>query len=73
MFIKKYWYKIFNQEKYQQNKEAKAIIKNIKIFETECKDQIKSIQNSISNKKALSFSHSGHLGDIINSLPVNKE
>ena len=55
MFIKKYWYKIFNQEKYQQNKEAKAIIKNIKIFETECKDQIKSIQNSISNKRKISL------------------
>ena len=73
MFIKKYWYKIFNQEKYQQSKEEKAIKKNINIFETECKDQIKSIQNSISKKKVLTFSHSGHLGDIINSLPVIKE
>ena len=73
MFIKKYWYKISDQEKYQQYKTKISKEEKIKIFESKCKKHIKTIQENIKNKKDLSFLHSGHLGDVINSLPVIKE
>ncbi len=53
-----------------------------KIFKSESKDEkyknlilskINKFQNIILNKKNISFLHYGHLGDIINSLPVIKE
>ena len=73
MFIKKYFYKITNKEKYYSYKVQHLEEKKIKIFKERVEEKIKNTQNSIKNKKEISFLHSGHLGDIINSLPVIKE
>ena len=46
-FIKKYWYKISDQEKYQQYKTKISKEEKIKIFESKCKKHIKTIQENI--------------------------
>jgi len=73
MFIKKYFYKITNKEKYYSYKAEHLEKEKIKVFKERVEKKIKSTHDSIKNKKELSFLHSGHLGDIINSLPVIKE
>lgn len=73
MFFKKYWLKITNKQKYYEYKIATSLEKKINIFKTEYEEKIKNIQKNIIEKKKLSFLHSGHSGDIINSLPVIKE
>ena len=73
MFFKKYWLKISNKENYYKYKNALSIEKKIEIFKINCEKQIKNIQKNLKNKKELSFLHSGHLGDILISLPVIKE
>ena len=70
MFIKKYFYKITNKEKYYSYKVQHLEEKKIKIFKERVEEKIKNTQNSIKNKKEISFLHSGHLGDIVNSLPL---
>ena len=42
-------------------------------YETSVVKRIDSFKQTISEKKTVSFLHFGHLGDIINSLPVIKE
>jgi ADP-heptose:LPS heptosyltransferase len=54
-------------------KKAVNIKQNVRLFKKEVKQKIINIQNSIENKKELSFLHYGHLGDVVNSLPVIKE
>ena len=72
-YIKKFWYKIINQEKYNNYKISLKKEENIKIFKTKFEKKLNNIQNQIKNKNELSFLHSGHSGDIINALPVIKE
>ena len=73
MFIKKIFYKLINRKKYnelkgeQGNKERKAW------YETSFRKKISDIQNKIQNNNNLNFLHSGHLGDIIDSLALIKE
>ena len=77
MYIKKLFYKLTNKDKhfhYKMNlKKADTIKQNLKLFKTEFEKKIIDIQKNIENKKELSFLHYGHLGDVINSLPVVKE
>ena len=77
MYIKKLFYKFTNKDKhfyYKMNlKKAASIKQNVKLFKTEFEKKIIDIQKNIENKKELSFLHYGHLGDIINSLPILKE
>ena len=77
MNIKKLFYKLTNKDKhfhYKMNlKKAVNIKQNVRLFKKEVKQKIINIQNSIENKKELSFLHYGHLGDVVNSLPVIKE
>ncbi len=77
MYIKKLFYKLTNKDKhfhYKMNlKKAVNIKQNVRLFKKEVKQKIINIQNSIENKKELSFLHYGHLGDVVNSLPVIKE
>tara|TARA_B100000579_G_C22798532_1_gene838456 strand:+ start:153 stop:1067 length:915 start_codon:yes stop_codon:yes gene_type:complete len=73
MFINKIFYKLTNRKKYnelkgeQGNKERKAW------YETSFRKKISDIQNKIQNNNNLNFLHSGHLGDIIDSLALIKE
>ena len=77
MYIKKLFYKLTNKDKhfhYKMNLKKEANIKqNVRLFKKEFKQKIINIQKSIENKKELSFLHYGHLGDVVNSLPVIKE
>ena len=73
MFLKKYWYKITNKQKYQNLKNVERIEESKKFFQKKFEPYINSIQKKINSKKNLSFLHSGHVGDIINVLPAIKE
>ena len=77
MYIKKLFYKLTNKDKhfyYKMNlKKAASIKQNVKLFKTEFEKKIINIQKKIESKKELSFLHYGHLGDVVNSLPIVKE
>jgi len=73
MPLKKFWYKITNINKYKDYKILQEKEKNIKIFKDKFEKELTDIQSKIKDKKELSFLHSGHSGDVINSLPVIKE
>ncbi len=69
----KYWYKLTNKKAYYDLKNIQNIKKTVKIFQSKYENSINQIQKKIENQKTLSFLHSGHIGDIINVLPVIKE
>ena len=71
--VLKLWYKIFDKNKYQNFKYKAALADRVKYYNTQIYDKILEIQKKIENNKELSFLHSGHLGDIVYSLPVIKE
>ena len=77
MYLKKLFYKITNKDKhfyYKNTLKREDHEKKIKdIYNTQVHEKILNIQKKIKNQKKLSFSHCGHLGDIINSLPTIKE
>jgi ADP-heptose:LPS heptosyltransferase len=73
MFLKKYWYKITNKQKHQDLKNIERAEESRKVFQKQFEPYIDSIQKKINSKKNLSFLHSGHVGDVINALPVIKE
>lgn len=69
----KYWYKLFDKRAYLDLKNTIRTKASLKLFETKFAKEINLIQNKIKNQKSLTFFHSGHIGDIINTLPVIKE
>ena len=71
--MKNLFYKIFNPDKYLKQKQSKIIELDTKIFKEKYEKYINSIQVVLENKNEISFLHSGHIGDIINVLPVIKE
>tara|TARA_Y100000590_G_scaffold106237_1_gene120982 strand:+ start:232 stop:1155 length:924 start_codon:yes stop_codon:yes gene_type:complete len=72
-FFKKYWYKLTNKDNYKRFKYKESIQKEFEIFQNNFENKINEIQKKIATKKELTFLHSGHIGDIINVLPVIKE
>ena len=72
MNIKKLFYKITNKEKYKKLKNELLLQKKIAILQSGFEQKINQI-NSKLDKNEISFLHSGHLGDVINALPVIKE
>ena len=77
MYLKKLFYKLTNKDKHFFYKNTlkkdnhEKIIKQI--YDSDIHAHINRIQNVIQNQNELSFSHCGHLGDVINSLPAVKE
>ena len=71
--FKKLYYKLFDFKKYKDHKILLKKQNDIKIFKEKFEDLISNIQKKIKEKNELSFLHSGHSGDIINSLPTIKE
>lgn len=69
----KYWYKLFDKQAYLNFKNTSRTELTIKLFKSKYEEQIYQIQKKIKNQKKISFLHSGHIGDIINTLPVIKE
>ena len=65
--------KFFDKKKYYENKIDRINkIKKLNYLEI-IKPRLKLISENINKKNTISFLHSGHLGDIINSLPLIKE
>lgn len=73
MGLAKYWYKYTDKKKYRSLKNELNRKKKIKRYAKEYGAIIESILYKTQHQKKLSFRHSGHLGDIVYSLPVIKE
>ena len=71
--IIKFWYKFFDKNEYQNLKYQAAQDDRVKYYNTEIYGKILEIEKKIENNRELSFLHSGHMGDIVYSLPVIKE
>jgi len=71
--ILKLWYKILDRDKYQELKNKKQLDKRLKYYNSDIYNKILQIEKNIKNNKNISFLHSGHLGDIIYSLPIIKK
>ena len=71
--MKKIWIKLFSKSKYKSFKEERNKILAKRIYENKLEKELKKISLAIKEKEEITFLHSGHLGDIINSLPSIKE
>ena len=72
-FLEKLILKVFNKRKYNQIKNNENKKKNIEFYNSNIKNKIEKISKILDSKNKLNFVHSGHLGDIIYSLPLIKE
>jgi hypothetical protein len=68
-----FWQKLFNKKKYQENKYKKQTENKLNFYNLIVKNKLSEINNSLKDNQELSFLHSGHLGDLIYSLPLVKE
>ena len=73
MSLKKFWLKIFNNQKYIELKYLEKKENNTLLFKKRHEPEINLINDRIKRKDSLNFLHSGHAADIINVLPVIKE
>ena len=71
--LKKFWLKLTDKQKYDHYKLDLNIQKKLNILKSGLEKKLNDISHNIENKKNISFFHSGHLGDIIYSLPILKE
>jgi hypothetical protein len=72
MFLKKVFLKFFDKNQYDLLKYKARLQKKIIFFKNKIQPELSLIRNNL-KKKEISFLHSGHLGDILYSLPVIKE
>ena len=72
-FFKKFWFKLFDKNKYWYLKNQERTASNIKYYNSHIYSKILEIQKKIENNKELSFLHSGRIGDLIYSLATIKE
>ena len=72
MSLKKIFYKLTGKKKYQSLKSKLTEDNRIKVLKSGFEKKINDIREKL-QKKEISFLHSGHLGDVINALPVLKE
>ena len=72
MDLKIKWLKVFNKKKYYEYKNKNIIEKNKTLYTNKIENTLDKINNAL-KKKEINFLHSGHLGDIINALPLIKE
>ncbi len=73
MDFKKIWLKIFDKNKYSFYKEEKIKIESKNLYINKIKKKLDQFTLALKDKNEISFLHSGHLGDIINSLPLIKK
>ena len=72
MNLQKIWLKIFDKNKYFQYKIEKKREVNKDLYEQKIKIELEKINLGL-KKSEINFLHSGHLGDVINALPLIKE
>jgi len=73
MFVKKIFYKLTNYDKYNKLRGEQRIKEKISWYRSRFQRKISDIHNKIKNQDELNFLHSGHLGDVIDSLALIKE
>ncbi len=73
MDLKKIWLKITNKRKYFNYKYNRIQNSKKKIYENKIVLFLEKIDNVLKSKNEISFLHSGHLGDLINALPLIRE
>ena len=71
--IKKIYFKILDKEKYAKYKNTQKNNKKFEYYQNNIREKILNIHAALKEKKSLSFLHSGHLGDLMYSLPLVKE
>ena len=71
--MKNFFTKFFNKSKHNQEKIDKQKNRDVEIFGSKYENYINGIQKALKTKKEIVFLHSGHIGDIINVLPIVKE
>ncbi len=72
MNIKKIFYKLTNKSKYQSLKAKLTHENRIQILKSGFENEINKIDKAVKQKE-ISLLHSGHMGDVINALPIIKE
>jgi len=72
-FLSRLWHKTFNNRTYQDLKNEKRTLENVKFYNSHVYNEIVEIEQRIKKKSELSFLHSGQLGDLIYSLATIKE
>lgn len=65
--------KLFNKKKYNLLKTNEKEKKDVQIFREKYENYINEVQKKIDIKKEINLLHSGHIGDIVNVLPIIKE
>ena len=73
MILKTLWLKIFNKKKYFDYKNNLIRESKKNLYNTKIKKFLEQSDDILQNKNEISFLHSGHLGDLTNSLPLIKE
>ena len=71
--MKNFINKLFNKDTKNKLKADKQKKRDIEIFKNKYEQYINGIEEVLKKKKEISFLHSGHIGDIINILPIVKE
>ena len=72
MLLRNIFLKLLNKKQYIHIKNKNRLKKKIIFFENQIQPELNLIRENL-KKKEISFLHSGHLGDILYSLPVLKE
>jgi hypothetical protein len=71
--MKNLFNKFFNKNEYLKIKRIKKMKKDTELFHKDSEKNINKLQEVLKKKEEISFLHSGHIGDIINILPVLKK
>lgn len=71
--MKNFFNKFFNKSKHNQAKIDRQKKRDVEIFRRKYENYIYGVQKALKTKKEIAFLHSGHIGDIINVLPIIKE
>ena len=73
LYIKNLILKFINFKKYKENKFLYRREEEKKIINSKFNNIFSNIEQLLNSKEEISFLHSGHIGDIINCLPVIKK
>lgn len=73
MNLKKLWLKITDKKRYFEYKNFQIEKSTKLIYENKIKHYLENVDRTLRSNEEISFLHSGHLGDLINALPLIKE
>ena len=73
MSLKKIWLKVTSRNKYFQYKQDQIQESKKNLYKNKIQKFLDKAEDCIKSKNEISFLHSGHLGDVINALPLIKK